>query len=60
MLGNPAYAAAVRAVHDVLAHLRDGGSLEALGDCLAPAELLGQVIRTEEFVRQQREYGPQE
>ena len=57
MLGNPAYAAAVRAVHDVLAHLRDGGSLEALGDRLAPADLLAQVIRTEEFVRRQREYG---
>ena len=60
MLGNPAYAAAVRAVHDVLAHLRDGGSLEALGDRLAPPELLGQVIRTEEFVRRQREYGTDE
>ena len=60
MLGQPAYAAAVRAVHDVLAHLRDGGSLEALSDRLAPPDLLRQVIRTDEFVRQQEEYGPRE
>ena len=60
MLGQPAYAAAVRAVHDVLAHLKDGGSLEALSDRLAPPDLLAQVIRTEEFVRRQREYGVEE
>ena len=60
MLGNPAYAAAVRAVHDVLAHLKDGGSLEALGDRLAPPELLAKVIRTEEFVQRQGEFGVDE
>ena len=60
MLGNPAYAAAVRAVHDVLAHLKDGGSLEALGDRLAPPGLLAKVIRTEEFVQRQGEFGVDE
>ena len=60
MLGNPAYAAAVRAVHDVLAHLKDGGSLEVLGDRLAPPGLLAKVIRTEEFVQRQGEFGVDE
>ena len=30
MLGNPTYAIAVKAIHDSLSHLRDGGALEDL------------------------------
>ena len=56
MLGNPTYAAAVKAIHDTLHHLKGGGSMDALQDRLAPQELLRKVIHTQEFVEWQQEY----
>ena len=56
MLGNPTYAVAVRAIHDSLKHLQDGGALEALAERQAPPELLRQVNRTDEFVELQERY----
>lgn len=56
MLGNPTFAVVVKAVHDSLKHLQDGGALEDLGDQLAPPDLLRSVNRTEEFLRLQEEY----
>ena len=45
MLGNPTFAVAVKAMHDSLKHLRDGGALEELVDAQATAELLRSVNR---------------
>ena len=56
MLGNPTFAAAVRAIYDSLKHLKDGGVLEALADRQASPELLRQVNRTDEFVTLQERY----
>jgi carboxyvinyl-carboxyphosphonate phosphorylmutase len=56
MLGNPTFAVAVKAVHDALLHLRDGGSMEDLGDRQASPELLRAVNRTDEFIQWQQEY----
>ena len=56
MLGNPTYAAAVKAIHDSLIHLQDGGALEELAERQAPPELLRQVNRTAEFVELQERY----
>jgi carboxyvinyl-carboxyphosphonate phosphorylmutase len=56
MLGNPTFAVAVKAIHDALKHLQDGGALEALGDSQASAELLRSVNRTDEFIQAQDEY----
>ena len=56
MLGNPTYAVAVKAIHDSLRHLRDGGALEELADLQAPPELLRQVNRTDEFIALQDRY----
>ena len=56
MLGNPTFAVAVKAVHDTLKHLKDGGALEELDNQLAPPDLLRSVNRTEEFLRLQEEY----
>jgi hypothetical protein len=39
MLGNPAFAVAVKAVHDCLKHLKDGGALEELSDRQASSDL---------------------
>ena len=56
MLGNPTYAVAVKAIHDSLKHLQDGGAMEELSDRTAPPELLRQVNRTDEFVELQERY----
>ena len=56
MLGNPTFAVAVKAMHDSLKHLRDGGALEDLADAQAPAELLRSVNRTDEFMGLQEEF----
>ncbi|MSQ16718.1 MAG: isocitrate lyase/PEP mutase family protein [Dehalococcoidia bacterium] len=56
MLGNPTFAVAVKAVHDALLHLRDGGAMEDLREQQATPELLRAVNRTEEFIQWQREY----
>jgi hypothetical protein len=39
MLGNPAFAVAVKAVHGCLKHLKDGGALEELSDRQASSDL---------------------
>lgn len=56
MLGNPTFAVAVKAIHDSLKHLRDGGALEELDGRLAPASLLRAVNRTEDFLQLQEWY----
>ncbi len=56
MLGNPAFAVAVKAIYDSLRHLKDGGALEDLDDNKAPADLLRSVNRTEEFLQLQQAY----
>jgi oxaloacetate decarboxylase len=58
MLGNPTFAVAVKAIYDSLKHLQEGGALEALHDRQASQDLLRAVNRTDEFMRQQREYMP--
>ena len=40
MLGNPTYAVVVKAIHESLSHLKEGGTLEDLADYLAPPQLL--------------------
>ncbi|MBM3943248.1 MAG: oxaloacetate decarboxylase [SAR202 cluster bacterium] len=56
MLGNPTFAVAVKAIHDSLQHLRDGGMLEDLKERQAAPELLRAVNRTDEFIQWQDEY----
>ena len=56
MLGNPTYATAVKAVHDSLSHLKEGGSLEDLIERQASPALLRQVNRTDEFIALQERY----
>lgn len=58
MLGNPTFAIAVKAIHDSLKHLKDGGTLEELRDQQASPELLRAVNRTDQFIQWQREYVP--
>ena len=56
MLGNPTFAVAVRAIFDSLRHLKEGVSLEELGDRQATPDLLRSVNRTDEFLQWQEEY----
>ena len=56
MLGNPTYAVAVKAIHDSLKYLKDGGALEALAEPQASPALLRQVNRTDEFIALQERY----
>ena len=56
MLGNPTFAVAVKAIHDSLKHLKDGGAMEELAERQATPELLRSVNRTDEFMRLQDEY----
>ena len=56
MLGNPTFAAAVKAIFDSLQHLKKGGSLEELGDRQATPDLLRSVNRTDEFLQWQQQY----
>ena len=50
------YGAAVRAIHDSLKHLKNGGGLEELRDRQASAELLTAVTRGNEFARWEQMY----
>ena len=56
MLGNPTFAVAVKAIFDSLRRLKEGGSLEELGDRQATPDLLRSVNRTDEFLQWQEEY----
>jgi carboxyvinyl-carboxyphosphonate phosphorylmutase len=56
MLGNPAFAVAVKALYDCFKHLKDGGALEDLADKHASADLLRAVNRTDEFMQLQQRY----
>ena len=56
MLGNPTFAVAVKAIHDSLKHLKEGGAMEDLAESQATPELLRAVNRTDEFIQLQEEY----
>jgi carboxyvinyl-carboxyphosphonate phosphorylmutase len=56
MLGNPAFAVAVKAMYDCFKHLKDGGAVEDLSDQQASADLLRVVNRSEEFLQWQQRY----
>ena len=56
MLGNPTYLVAVKAVHDTLKFLKDGGDDAELKAKQADPGLARQVIRTDEFEKWQKEY----
>ncbi len=56
MLGNPTFAVAVKAIHDSLKHLKEGGAMEDLAENQATPELLRTVNRTDEFIQLQEEY----
>ena len=56
MLGNPTFAVAVKAIHDSLKHLKEGGAMEGLAESQATPELLRTVNRTDEFIQLQEEY----
>ena len=56
MLGNPTFAVAVKAIHDSLKHLKDGGALEDLAGRQASPDLLRQVNRADEFIALQEQY----
>ena len=56
MLGNPTFSVTVKAIFDSLEHLKEGGSLEDLGDRQATPELLRSVNRTDEFLQWQEQY----
>ena len=57
-LGQPPFAMAVKAIYDAMKHLKDGGAAEDLKDRQASPELMRQVIRTDEFLKWEREYTP--
>jgi 2-methylisocitrate lyase-like PEP mutase family enzyme len=56
MAGNPAYGMAVKAVYDCFKHLKDGGDVAELASSEAPAALLREVNRTDEFIEMQEKY----
>jgi carboxyvinyl-carboxyphosphonate phosphorylmutase len=56
MAGNPAYGMAVKAVYDCFEHLKDGGDVAELASSEAPAALLREVNRTDEFIQMQEKY----
>lgn len=56
MLGNPAFAIAVKSVYDCLKHLKDGGAMEELSEKQASSELLRAVNRTDEFIQLQQQF----
>jgi carboxyvinyl-carboxyphosphonate phosphorylmutase len=55
-LGLSIYAMAVKALHDGLKHLKDGGSPADLKDRSAPKELIEAVNRTDEFMQWQQKF----
>jgi carboxyvinyl-carboxyphosphonate phosphorylmutase len=56
MLGNPTYQVAVKAIHDALKFLKDGGDVAALKGQQADPELIRRVIRIDEFEQWQKDY----
>ena len=56
MLGNPTFTIAVKAIHDSLKHLKDGGAMEDLAGQQASPDLLRQVNRADEFIALQEQY----
>jgi carboxyvinyl-carboxyphosphonate phosphorylmutase len=56
MLGNPTYLVAVKAIHDTLKFLKDGGDPAELKGKQADAALARQVIRIDELEKWQNEY----
>ena len=56
MLGNPAFAVAVKAIYDCLRHLKDDGVMEELADKQASSDLLRLVNRTDELVQLQQQF----
>jgi carboxyvinyl-carboxyphosphonate phosphorylmutase len=56
MLGNPTYLVAVKAIHDTLKFLKDGGDAAELKGKQADPGLARQIIRTDEFEKWQKEY----
>ena len=56
MLGNPTFTIAVKAIHDSLKHLKDGGAMEDLAGQQASPDLLRQVNRADEFIALQERY----
>jgi carboxyvinyl-carboxyphosphonate phosphorylmutase len=56
MLGNPTYLVAVKAIHDTLKFLKEGGDADQLKEKQADPGLARQVIRTDEFEKWQKEY----
>ena len=56
MLGNPAFAMAVKAMYDCFKHLKDGGDVEDLADQQASNDLLRAVNRTDELLQWQQRY----
>jgi carboxyvinyl-carboxyphosphonate phosphorylmutase len=56
MLGNPAFAIAVKAIYECLQHLKDGGAMEDLSDKQASADLLRAVNQTDTFLQWQQRY----
>ena len=56
MAGNPAYGMAVKAVYDCFKHLKDGGDVAELASREAPAALLREVNRADEFIAMQEKY----
>jgi carboxyvinyl-carboxyphosphonate phosphorylmutase len=56
MLGNPTYQVAVKAIHDTLKFLKDGGEAAELKGKQADPELTRRVIRIDEFEQWQKDY----
>jgi carboxyvinyl-carboxyphosphonate phosphorylmutase len=56
MLGNPTYLVAVRAIHDTLKFLKDGGDVAELKGKQADPGLARQIIRIDELEKWQSEY----
>lgn len=56
MLGNPTYLVAVKAIHDTLKFLKDGGDAAELKDKQADPGLARQIIRIDELEKWQSEY----
>ena len=56
MLGNPTYLVAVKAVHDTLKFLKEGGDAAELKGKQADPWLARQVTRTDEFEKWQKDY----
>jgi oxaloacetate decarboxylase len=56
MLGNPTYLVAVKAIHDTLKFLKEGGDAAQLKAKQADPELARQIIRIDEFEQWQKEF----